>query len=119
MRKPDRFDVEPPMRHAFAADGVERVANAAQASIYEMYRAVHAHRALFLRGVLAAIRAADALARRAWARHRERRQARAIREALYELDDRTLHDLGFNRSEIGSVCLRNDLTRPSPFRASP
>ena len=40
---------------------------------------------------------------RAWQRYRRRRDARAIYMALSDLDDRTLRDLGFHRSEIGSV----------------
>jgi uncharacterized protein YjiS (DUF1127 family) len=40
---------------------------------------------------------------RAQARYRQRRQAIATREALEQLDDRVLHDLGFHRSEIQSV----------------
>ena len=39
----------------------------------------------------------------AWDRHERHREARAIRGALSELDDRTLCDLGFHRSEIGSI----------------
>ena len=37
------------------------------------------------------------------ARWQQYRQARDIRRALAELDDRTLHDLGLYRGEIGSV----------------
>jgi hypothetical protein len=37
------------------------------------------------------------------ARHKQRREARAIYDALRQLDDRTLHDLGFDRSEMTSV----------------
>jgi len=43
----------------------------------------------------------------AWLRWRQarlqRRTAAATRAMLQHLDDRTLHDLGFHRSEIGSV----------------
>jgi uncharacterized protein YjiS (DUF1127 family) len=42
-------------------------------------------------------------AAQAWDRHERHREARAIRGALSELDDRTLCDLGFHRSEIGSI----------------
>ena len=40
---------------------------------------------------------------RAFVAYRRRRHARAIYDALSELDDRTLRDLGFHRSEIWSV----------------
>jgi uncharacterized protein YjiS (DUF1127 family) len=53
--------------------------------------------------IMAAIRAVGAIARRAHARHRQRQQARAVYDALRQLDDRTLRDLGFDRSEITSV----------------
>ena len=54
-------------------------------------------------GVAAAERAALAWLRAADARRRQRREARHVYEALSHLDDRTLHDLGFSRSEITSV----------------
>jgi uncharacterized protein YjiS (DUF1127 family) len=56
--------------------------------------------------IVAAMQAADAIARRAHARYLQRRQARAIYDALRYLDDRTLRDLGFERSEIKSVAAR-------------
>ena len=60
--------------------------------------------------VVGAIRASGAIARRALAHYRRLsqardlcRQARGAYEALGQLDDGTLRDLGFHRSEIGSV----------------
>jgi uncharacterized protein YjiS (DUF1127 family) len=53
--------------------------------------------------IVAAIQAAGAIVLRARARHRERRLARATCDALRQLDDHTLRDLGFDRSEIMSV----------------
>jgi uncharacterized protein YjiS (DUF1127 family) len=47
--------------------------------------------------------AVGAFARRAYARYRQRREASALRDTLRQLDDRMLHDLGFDRSEISSV----------------
>ena len=51
----------------------------------------------------AVLRRASAWLSQAFERHRRRRHARAIFRALHELDDRTLRDLGFHRSEIWSV----------------
>jgi uncharacterized protein YjiS (DUF1127 family) len=71
---------------------------------YELYRAARAHRSRLVGDIFVAmIRAVVAIARRAHARHRQRRQARAIDNALRQLDDRTLRDLGFDRSEITSI----------------
>jgi uncharacterized protein YjiS (DUF1127 family) len=53
--------------------------------------------------IVVVLQAAGAIARRAHARHKQRREARAIYDALRQLDDRTLHDLGFDRSEMTSV----------------
>jgi uncharacterized protein YjiS (DUF1127 family) len=50
-----------------------------------------------------ALRRASAWLAQACERYVRRRQARAIFRALHELDDRTLRDLGFHRSEIWSV----------------
>lgn len=41
--------------------------------------------------------------RRAWQRWRRLRDACETRRFLSELSDRTLHDLGLHRSEIGSL----------------
>jgi uncharacterized protein YjiS (DUF1127 family) len=65
----------------------------------------------------AAMQVIPARLRRAMSQWQERRDDEAVRRTLCTLDDRTLHDLGFNRAEIGSVCLRNDLTRPRQIRA--
>jgi uncharacterized protein YjiS (DUF1127 family) len=48
-------------------------------------------------------RAAGAFARRVRERLRQRAQARAAHSVLRRLDDRTLRDLGFFRSELSSV----------------
>ncbi len=71
-------------------------------------------------------RVLDALATRArlaYARHRQREQARDIYEALRVLDDRALRDLGFHRSEILSVAAKAtgaaERTRVRALRQSP
>jgi uncharacterized protein YjiS (DUF1127 family) len=53
--------------------------------------------------IIAMIDALNAVARRAYARRQQRRQARATCDALRGLDDGALRDLGFDRSEITSV----------------
>lgn len=71
---------------------------------YEPSHADRAHRAFGLRKTLSAgVRAAGAIARRAHGRYQQRREARSIYNSLRHLDDRTLSDLGFDRSEIKSV----------------
>ena len=65
---------------------------------------VRAFRSLSLgRTVIAALREASAIARRAFARYRKRRQMKASYAVLRRLDDRILRDLGFHRSEIMPV----------------
>ena len=64
----------------------------------------HRSGATALRAVIVtAINQWIATGRRARARYRQRRDAMATRQGLCELDDRTLRDLGFGRSEIQSV----------------
>jgi len=71
---------------------------------HELYVAARSHRAFVLGEMLAAMVDEVAEAARRWsARYREHRRAAAAREALRELDDRTLHDIGLDRSEIASA----------------
>jgi uncharacterized protein YjiS (DUF1127 family) len=92
-----------------ATDGVGGMATidtaaSAQLTSYELHSAARAHRWLMLGEiVIAAMWAAVAITRRAYARHRKSREAWAVQDALRELDDRTLRDLGFDRREIRSV----------------
>ena len=53
--------------------------------------------------IVAAIQAVGAIVRRAHARHRQRQQAKDIHDTLWDLDDRTLRDLGLDRGEITSL----------------
>lgn len=70
----------------------------------ELYAAARSRRAFVLGEILAAMVDAVAEAARRWiGRYGEHRRAVAARAALAELDDRTLHDIGLDRSEIGSV----------------
>jgi uncharacterized protein YjiS (DUF1127 family) len=71
---------------------------------YELHRAARAYRSLMLGSIIvAAIQAVVAIARLAYARHRQRQRASAIYDVLRRVDDRTLRDIGFDRGEIWSV----------------
>jgi uncharacterized protein YjiS (DUF1127 family) len=111
---PKISDADAWARHALAANGFGEGAGfgdgaiidapSAPSTSYEPYRDARAHRSFTLGEIIiAAIQAAGAIARRAYARHRQRWQARTIYDALRQLDDHTLRDLGFDRSEIRSV----------------
>jgi uncharacterized protein YjiS (DUF1127 family) len=102
-------EIESWARHALATNGFGDVANAdvassARPTSYRLNQDARVHRSHTLGDIIAAaIRTVDAIARRAYARYRQRRQGRATYETLRQLDDRTLRDLGFDRSEIRSV----------------
>ena len=97
------------LAHAIAANDPGDVAASDSTSSgppgsYELYRSARAYRSLMLGSIIvAAVQAVVAIARRAYARQRQRHRASAIYDALRRLDDRTLRDMGFERSEIGSV----------------
>ncbi len=75
-----------------------------EATSYQAYRAARAHRdSGVAKLVVATIQAVGALARRVRARYLQRRRARLTYDALRQLDDRMLHDLGFDRSEMTSI----------------
>ncbi|MEO8751635.1 MAG: DUF1127 domain-containing protein [Casimicrobiaceae bacterium] len=57
----------------------------------------------WLRAGIAAARAIAAFALGALAGYRQYRMAKASRDALLQLDDRMLRDLGLHRDEVGSV----------------
>jgi uncharacterized protein YjiS (DUF1127 family) len=107
-------DAEAWARHALAAngfgdgagvgDGAITDAPSARPTSYELYHAARAHCSFTLGEIIVALMQALAVfARQALARHRQRRRARSTYDALRQLDDRTLRDLGFERSEIRSV----------------
>lgn len=107
-------DTEAWARHALAANGFgdgaevgdDAIPDAASArpTNYALYHAARTHRSFTLREIIVALmQALAAFARQSLARHRQRRRARSTYDALRQLDDRTLRDLGFDRSEIRSV----------------
>jgi uncharacterized protein YjiS (DUF1127 family) len=95
--------------HTFAANGfgdaVIGAAEPAPAPTSEhSHRKARAARSLAIGNFLAeSLSALGAALRRARERYREYRIARETRDALGALDDRTLRDLGYHRSEIESV----------------
>jgi uncharacterized protein YjiS (DUF1127 family) len=103
-------DLEAWARHARGVNGLGGDAEAgapaasSAARSHELQRAARLDRAFTLAEILAGmVWAVGAFARRAYVRYRQRREASALRDALRQLDDRMLRDLGFDRSEISSV----------------
>ena len=103
-------DIEAWARQARGANGLggdtEAGAPAASGptSSYELHRAARIERAFTLAEILAEMLwAVGAFARQAYLRYQQRSKASALRDTLRQLDDRTLRDLGFDRSEISSV----------------
>jgi uncharacterized protein YjiS (DUF1127 family) len=100
-------DIEAWARHARGVNGLAGDAEAgasAAPSSYELHRAARIDRAFTLAEIIAEmVWAVGAFVGQAYARHRQRRQASSLRDALRQLDDHTLRDLGFDRSEISSV----------------
>ena len=95
------IEVESWARHASTASGFGDVATAAWPTSYEAHQLARVHRALVLgRIIAAAIRGVVAMARRVRAFRQGRQEANALYDALRQMDDRTLRDLGFHRSEI-------------------
>lgn len=91
-------------RHASASNGFGDVPAIVPISSYDLIRVTRRNRALAIGDAIAlAFGAMAALARRLALAHRRYRQARETRLMLARLDDHTLRDLGFDRSEIGSI----------------
>ena len=111
---PKISDADAWARHALAANGFGEGAGFGDGAIidapsapptsFELYHAARAHCSFTLGEIIVALmQALAAFARQSLARHRQRRRARSTYDALRQLDDRTLRDLGFDRSEIRSV----------------
>lgn len=85
-------------------DAGRETAFPARPDSYDLVRAARANRSRIAGALIAAaIRKVRAVARLTLIHHRLRQRASAIRDMLRQLDDRSLHDLGFDRSEITSV----------------
>ena len=101
-------------RHALAAngfgdgaavgDGAITDAPSARPTSYELYHYARAYRSFTLGEIIVAVmQAVAAIARQALACYAQHQRARSMYDALRQLDDHTLRDLGFDRSEIRSV----------------
>lgn len=96
--------VPPELRSRVAAANGDIAPTSRWLSHHELYRDARARRGVVMRTLaLAAVQWLREFARDALARYRRRRQMRAIYDTLQGLDNRTLRDLGFHRSEIMSV----------------
>jgi uncharacterized protein YjiS (DUF1127 family) len=107
-------DVETWPQHAYAANGFGDVATAAWPTSYELYHGARAWRATVVGEITAAaIRTVGAIARRVYAWHRRRLEVNAFYDALQRMDDYTLRDLGFHRSEIRAA--RREVNRVDEY----
>jgi uncharacterized protein YjiS (DUF1127 family) len=101
--------IEPWAQHALAANGfgdaaTTGTASSARPTSDQVYQAARALRSFTLGAIIVAmIQAAATSVRRAYARYRQRREIDAIYDLLRQIDDRTLRDIGFHRSELRSV----------------
>jgi uncharacterized protein YjiS (DUF1127 family) len=96
-------------RHAYHANGfgdavLAQPAGDSRPSSYALYHDARAYRSYALGEIVAeALVALVDYVRRAVERARQRREARATYDVLRELDDRSLRDLGLDRSELASL----------------
>ena len=97
-------DIAAWIRHAEGANGFGGDAMPPGPISYRLLRQARAHRSAFVGALIAAALAKVAASvREARAAFRRGREARVMRKGLHDLDDRTLRDIGFTRSEIESV----------------
>jgi len=89
---------------ALVANGFGYAATTELLTSYDLMERTRRYRALVLGALAAAaIQGAIVIARRVYARLRQRWQARATYESLQQLGDYELRDLGFHRSELESI----------------
>jgi uncharacterized protein YjiS (DUF1127 family) len=97
-------DIAAWVRHAEGVNGFGGDAVPRGPISYGLLLQARAHRSASLGALIAmALTTVAACVREAHAAFRRRREARVMRTGLHELDDRTLRDIGFTRSEIESV----------------
>lgn len=79
---------------------------------HELHRNARVARSQAVAGIIAiAVESTHNAMSRAFASYRAHRDARETMRALRGLDDRTLHDLGYHRSEIESVAIELHVAR--------
>lgn len=97
-------DITAWIRHAEAANGFGGDAAPAGPLSYRLQQSARASRSSHVGGlIVGALAKVVAAVREAVGAYRRHREARVMRTGLQELDDRTLRDIGFTRSEIDSV----------------
>ena len=88
---------------------VDRTKQHVRSSSASLYHAAHAHRSIKVMQIVErTLRAVGAALERMIIKWRQRRLERATYLALRGLDDRTLRDLGFHRSEIRAIAAEVD-----------
>lgn len=98
--------------HAGGAASANGAASSGRPPSYQSYLDAHANRSFTLSAIVVAmLQAVWAFARRAYARHKQQRRAEMAYEALRGLDDHTLRDLGYDRSELRSVATHSERQR--------
>jgi len=100
-----RIDTEGWARHAGASNGFADLGLSTDL-VGSLFRSNGLHYETRTRRtgpIVGAARAVLAWLRALNARRRQRSEAHAVYESLRVLDDRTLHDIGLTRSELGSV----------------
>ena len=96
----DGDSIAPSWRRVAANDD-ERLPVPGSPDPFAIYIAARAHRSRVIGWWLRrGLRAALAALRRIVERERQRQRARALYETLSRLDDRTLQDIGFHRTEL-------------------
>lgn len=72
----------------------------------QLYLDAHANRSFTLSAIVVAmLHAVWVFARRAYVRHKQQRRAARTYQAMSRLDDHTLRDLGYDRSELRSIAV--------------
>lgn len=85
---------------------------AARPTAHQLHRNARGARSQAIAGIIAiAVESTHNAMSRAFAGYRAHRDARETMRALRGLDDRTLHDLGYHRSEIESVAIELHVAR--------